>query len=338
MELPFVSIVVIGLNEEANLEDTFRAILDMDYPSNKTEVIYVDTGSRDRSVQIARKYTSKVFVERGIWPTSGLARNRGIIEASYGIIHFIDGDISISEDYLKCAIIRMQTGKADAVTGFFREKHPARFFNRLMNIRRDEIIHEERYCDSTNGGGTYFRQKLLSVNGYDERILKGQESELGTRFRAAGNKILFIDKVQGLHNFDLNSVGDFIRVKYNYGRSSGYILKIKKDITDYIEQNNLHTRKTIVSSLISVMVIFASFFADLLFIVPSYYLLRITFLVANGKILKKKSNRQIGYTVIQYIFSFATFFGILAVFLDPRLKPGGKHGLSELKSVETTYD
>ena len=214
------------------------------------------------------------------------------------------------------------------------EKHPALFFNRLMNIRRDEITHKERYCESTNGGGTYIKQKLVSIDGYDEVILKGQESELGIRFRAAGNKILFIDKVQGLHNFDLNSVGDFIRVKFNYGRSYGYILKIKKDINDFIKQNNLHTRKTLVSNLISVLVICASFFADLLFIVPSYYLLRITLLSANGKILKKKSKRQIGYTLIQYIFSFATFFGIVALFLDPRIRPGFKHRLSELKSIE----
>lgn len=335
MQLPFVSIVVIGLNEEVNLRDTFRAIFEMEYPRNNIEVIYVDTGSSDRSVQIAREYAGKVFIERSDWPTSGLARNRGIVEASYDIIHFIDGDISISKDFLKFAINRINAGETEAVTGFFKEKHPALFFNRLMNIRRDDIIHKERLCESTNGGGTYIKQKLLSIDGYDERILKGQESELGIRFRAAGNRVLFINELQGLHNFDLNSIGDFIRVKFNYGRSSGYILKIKKDITDYIRQNNLHTRKTLVSNLISVMVIFVSFFADLLFIIPSYYLLRIILLAANGKILKKKSNRQIGYTVIQYIFSFATFFGILAVLLDPRLKPGGKHRLSELKDLNT---
>ena len=127
MELPFVSIVVIGLNEEANLEDTFRAILDMDYPLNKIEVIYVDTGSHDRSVRIAREYANKVFIEEGAWPTSD-ARNRGIIEASYDIIHFIDGDISISGDYLKCAINRIQNGQADAVTGFFRGEASCTFF------------------------------------------------------------------------------------------------------------------------------------------------------------------------------------------------------------------
>ena len=58
--LPNVSIVVIGLNEENNLHNTFKAIHNIDYPKNKYEIIYIDTGSSDRSIEIARRYTKEI--------------------------------------------------------------------------------------------------------------------------------------------------------------------------------------------------------------------------------------------------------------------------------------
>ena len=61
MVVPDISIVVIGLNEGKNLHDTFTAIREMDYPQEKLELIFVDTGSSDHSVEIAGEFTDKVF-------------------------------------------------------------------------------------------------------------------------------------------------------------------------------------------------------------------------------------------------------------------------------------
>ena len=92
---PQISIIVIGRNEEKNLNATFTAINNINYPKDKYEIIYVDTNSTDKSVEIANTYTDKVFVEKRKWSTPGLARNRGLIEAKYDIIHFIDGDLKL---------------------------------------------------------------------------------------------------------------------------------------------------------------------------------------------------------------------------------------------------
>jgi glycosyltransferase involved in cell wall biosynthesis len=322
--LPYVSIVVIGLNEENNLNDTFNAALAMDYPQDKTELIYVDTGSDDRSVEIARKYTDKVYVEECSWPSSGLARNRGIQESGHEIIHFIDGDIAISKNYLKEAVGRILLPGVDAVTGYFVEKHPEKFFNRLLNIRRDDIIHKERLYESTNGGGTYKRSKLISVNGYDERILKGQESELGVRYREKGYKILFIDIVQGVHNFDINSMLDFIRFKFNYGRSFGYLLKIKEDEGAYIRRNKKASKKILLINSFSLATILISVFTGYFFVIGIYYGLRLLQVFFRA-LLRKKTGRQFFHDILQYIFSFATYLGILYVMANTHLKPGGKY-------------
>ena len=115
-EFPFISIVIIGLNEEANLEACMQSILASNYPINKMELIYVDSGSTDDSVAIAKKYTSAVYVESK-FPTASRNRNRGLIESSNDIVHFQDGDVKIHPDYLLNAVQTIVAGKAQAVCG-----------------------------------------------------------------------------------------------------------------------------------------------------------------------------------------------------------------------------
>lgn len=323
-DLPNVSIIVIGRNESNNLPSTFDAIRQMEYPNHKLEVIYVDTSSTDDSVEIANNNTDKVFVEKNKWPTSGLARNRGLLEASNEIVHFVDGDIAITKDYLKHAVEKILQPGVDAVTGYFVEKRPDKFFNRIMDIRRDGINHQERFCESTNGGGTYLKSKLLQVNGYDERILKGQESELGIRFREKGFQILFIDQIQGVHNFDINSIFDFIKFKFNYGKSSGYLLKTKVDVNDFIKAIKKTAKKILFTNLLALLTIILALFTGLFLIPVIYYFLRISSLIVTVKIRHKKSNRFLLHNLIQYLFMFSTFFGIVKVSLDRGLIPGPK--------------
>jgi glycosyltransferase involved in cell wall biosynthesis len=322
--LPDVSIVVIGKNEGNHLEDTFSAILNIDYPQNKLELIYVDANSKDNSISIAEKYCQKVIGLKSNWASSGLARNHGLIKARHEIVHFIDGDTSISDQYLKRAVEKINNQEIYAVTGYFKEKYPDKFFNRIMDFRRDEVLHTESFCESTNGGGTYLKSRLLSVNGYDERILKGQESELGIRYREKGYKILFIDEVQGLHNFDLNSVWGFIKFKFLYGKSGGYLLKVREDLNNYIIQSIQSAKKVLLANTFSLIVITITIILKQWYILPGYYLIRIIYLFVKNKTLKKKSNRQLLHSFIQYIFSFSTFFGIITVLVNPKLKPAGK--------------
>ncbi len=326
--LPNVSIVVIGRNEALNLDDTFNAINSIDYPKSRLEIIFVDTNSSDNSVEKAKKYADKVFEEVSIWPSSGLARNKGILEAKYDIIHFIDGDISIHPLFLKIAIKKLFESDAQAITGYFIEKNISNFFNRIMNIRRDMIMHKEHYCESTNGGGTYKKEALLNIQGYDERILKGQESELGYRFRNAGYKILFIDEIQGIHNFGLDSILDFFKSKYIYGRSLGYIIKIKDDLNIVIKNFQKVGYKTIINNLVSLIIIFSSIFTRSYWVLLCYYFSRLAYIVIIKKIKKKSTTRELIYNLIQYLFSFAIFFGILEILMNKKYTSNKKQLLN----------
>lgn len=324
--LPSVSIVVIGRNEGKNLTKTFEAIQKIDYPKDKIELIYVDSSSTDNSIEIARNYTKNIYPLKSKWPTSGLARNYGLSVAKNEIIHFIDGDIAITSDYLKMAVTKIMKNEAEAVTGYFVEQYPDKFFNFIMSIRRDDIVHRERYTDATNGGGTYLRSKLIEINGYDERILKGQETELGIRFREKGNRILFIDVLQGYHNFDINNLLDFLKFNFYYGKSMGYLLKLKYNLNDYINKEKNIAKKQLFINIISIIIVVSSIFLNYLYIIPLYYFVRILFIFRKYIFLKdnKFNKRQILYTLINYFFNFSRFFGIVYILIRFDIKPKQK--------------
>ena len=57
---PKVSIIVAAYNSEQTIEECLKSILALDYPEGSIEVIVMDGGSKDDTVQIAEKFPVKV--------------------------------------------------------------------------------------------------------------------------------------------------------------------------------------------------------------------------------------------------------------------------------------
>ncbi|MEK9871049.1 MAG: glycosyltransferase, partial [Gammaproteobacteria bacterium] len=61
MTLPLISVVVTTKNEEKHIGNCLASIAAQDYPADRLEIIVVDNDSDDKTKEIARKYTDKVF-------------------------------------------------------------------------------------------------------------------------------------------------------------------------------------------------------------------------------------------------------------------------------------
>jgi len=81
---PQISATIITKNEEANLADCLDTLSWVD------EIVVLDCGSEDRTVEIARQYTDKVFVEA--WRGQGHQKNRAVELARGPWIFSIDAD------------------------------------------------------------------------------------------------------------------------------------------------------------------------------------------------------------------------------------------------------
>ena len=226
VKFPFISIVVIGFNEETNLNASMQSILNSNYPRDKIELIYVDSGSKDNSVVIAKKYTSNIFIEKHPFPTAARNRNRGLIESKYDIVHFIDSDIIINKDYLKFAVEKLLDGDVHGVFGRLEERNVNKIGKILLYVYGN---FKPGYVDAPGAGGTFSKKVLIEVNGWDERIPRGEESELGERLRKAGFKIWYLDKYMGSHDFGINNIFGFLKKQIGEGLSSGAISLINSD-------------------------------------------------------------------------------------------------------------
>jgi glycosyltransferase involved in cell wall biosynthesis len=229
-DLPRVSIVVIGRNEEQNLSSCFQSIRNMDYPSDRLEVIYVDTGSKDRSTDIALGFGVKVIEEHSDFPTPGIARNRGIEEASHSIIHFVDGDMIIDRAYLKKAVEILKNDDIACVIGKVAERNSDRSLLSHM-LSYPWRIRKPGYIDAPGAGGTFQRSVLKEIGGYNADILKGQETELGRRIRQQGYRIYMMENRMGVHDYSFHNILDFVNHMFIIGKSYGRILLLPSMIS-----------------------------------------------------------------------------------------------------------
>lgn len=90
-----LSVVIITLNEEQNLARTLASVQPL-VADGRGEIIVVDSGSTDRTVEIAKSYSAKVFVEK--WKGFAAQKNSAIDKATGEWVLSLDADEEVDED------------------------------------------------------------------------------------------------------------------------------------------------------------------------------------------------------------------------------------------------
>jgi glycosyltransferase involved in cell wall biosynthesis len=107
-----ISVVIITFNEEANIGRTLESLrphLFTHGRRNGEELIIVDSGSTDRTIEIAKSFGAKVFVEE--WKGFAAQKNSAIQKATGDWILSLDADEALSPDLLR-EVGRAVTGQA----------------------------------------------------------------------------------------------------------------------------------------------------------------------------------------------------------------------------------
>jgi glycosyltransferase involved in cell wall biosynthesis len=104
-----LSVVIITYNEEANIARTLKSVQPL-VGDGKGEIIVVDSGSTDRTVEIAKSFGAKVFVEQ--WKGYAAQKNSAIDKATGDWILSLDADEEVSNE-LKKEIDEIWRGPAE---------------------------------------------------------------------------------------------------------------------------------------------------------------------------------------------------------------------------------
>jgi glycosyltransferase involved in cell wall biosynthesis len=109
-----ISIALITLNEESNLPRTLESVMPL-VRDGQGEIIVVDSGSTDRTLEIARSYGAKIFVEP--WKGFAAQKNSAMEKASGDWVLQLDADEALEPELVE-EIIAATNTSATAV-GFF---------------------------------------------------------------------------------------------------------------------------------------------------------------------------------------------------------------------------
>ena len=195
-----LGVVAIGRNEGERLRACLTSVI-----RDAGVTVYVDSGSIDGSVEMARALGAEVVdldVSRPF--TAARARNVGFerlnrLAPEVRFVQFVDGDCEVRTSWLAQAKTFLEDHPDVAVVcGRRRERHPERsVYNLLCDLEWDTPVGEARAC----GGDALMRVSAVrEAGGYRESLIAGEEPELCVRLRAHGWRIWRLDAEMTLHD------------------------------------------------------------------------------------------------------------------------------------------
>jgi glycosyltransferase involved in cell wall biosynthesis len=239
-QLPFVSLVMSLRNEETFLSTSLAAIEDQDYPKELYELIAVDGGSTDRSVEILKAFplsVSHTTLATGSNLTIPAAMNLGIRAARGDIIIKLDAHGYPSRNFVRgiaerlwaqpdlgavggCIVQRGETPAAEA-NGWARTS--------AFGVGRGPYTagQEEGYVASVQCGG-YRREVLDRVGIFDEEIGVGEDDELNWRVVKGGYRILFTPAIEFFY-YARSTLRALFRQYFWYGDARTLVLRKHPD-------------------------------------------------------------------------------------------------------------
>jgi cellulose synthase/poly-beta-1,6-N-acetylglucosamine synthase-like glycosyltransferase len=191
-------------------------------------VVYVDSGSTDGSVQLARDHGVEVVeLDQDAPFTAARARNAGFrhlrkMAPDLPYVHFVDGDCEVTPGWPARALAFLEThGDVAVACGRRRERYPDKStYNWLCDREWDSPVGEVRAC----GGDAMMRVVAVeAVGGYRDEVIAGEDDELCVRLRAAGWRVWRLPDEMTLHDAAMTRFGQWWRrtVRCGYAFAQG---------------------------------------------------------------------------------------------------------------------
>lgn len=205
-EWPGVSIFLTVRNEERDLAEAVRRVLDQDY-AGPFEVVLAVGPSHDRTAEIAAKLAAEeprlIVVENPSgWTPAGL--NAAIRAASHDLLVRVDGHSHIAADYVSHVVKVLRSSDAANVGGIMVPEGRTSFEKAVAVAMSSSFgIGSAPFHTGGRAGpadsvylGAFRRDALEAVGSYDEEYLRAQDWELNYRLRQAGYVVWFDPEIR----------------------------------------------------------------------------------------------------------------------------------------------
>jgi glycosyltransferase involved in cell wall biosynthesis len=207
-----VSVIVTVLNEAKHLPDLLDSLAVQEAP---TEVLIVDAGSHDGSVDIVEAFARDHPQVRLLHHPGkrGESRNAGAAAATGDYLAFIDGDCIANPFWLRRARERAdpQTVVAGRTVLFG--------YWAFEKLQRVELPHRGHDVTFPSSNLLYPREAFLRLGGFDPRFVTAEDIDLNLRAVESGLRIVHEPRAVVYHRARDSVVGFLRQAFWNgYGR------------------------------------------------------------------------------------------------------------------------
>jgi glycosyltransferase involved in cell wall biosynthesis len=180
------------------VQEAIESCLNQTYPN--VEIIVVDDGSTDGSLEVLRRYLPRISLETGPNRGGNSARNRGFALSRGEYIQYLDADDYLETDKIARQVQFLEETQADAVYGEWRYRRhlPDSSFSYLDRIQvtgvQEDIIASllSFWGAKINGGAVLYRRHVVNqVGGWDETLHAAQDTDFLTSVALSGAKIRY---------------------------------------------------------------------------------------------------------------------------------------------------
>lgn len=202
---PLVSIVITTKNEEDVIVNLLKSIKNQTYKN--LETVVVDNASIDKTVQLSKVYSNKVF---NFGPERSSQRNFGVEKAKGEYVLILDADMKLSKNVV-AECVDLATEKDFGALVIPEKSYGRGFWTKFKVFERGFYEGEEDM-----EAARFFKKSLFKkFNGYDTSITGPEDWDLPLRMRKAGVKIGRI-KSYILHNERVFSPWRSAKKKFYY--------------------------------------------------------------------------------------------------------------------------
>lgn len=315
---PAVTILVAARNEEKNIADCLQALVNQDYPADKSEIIIIDDRSTDGTAAIVEKFSERhknvkmIRIKKtapGIAPKKN-ALQQGIHNAQNEILLFTDADCIPNHGWIR-SIVSYFEKDVGLVAGF----------SPLDRFKNHSLFEKLVCLDSLSlaavAAGSFGAGFPLTCNArnlaYRKSVYKQVDGFNQIAHLISGDDDLFLNKVRDETNW---------RIRYAIGKNSIVSSNVPETFRQFMNQRIRHASKGKHYSIRMIIGLAAVYlFNLLLFLVPilSLWAAHFLYVFAGAFILKSLAEFMLLLKTAK-LFSFQDYlkyFPVAAIFHIP---------------------
>ena len=236
---PFVSALLVTRNEQDYIEIALMSYIEQTYPKNSYEIIVIDGGSTDKTLEIVNSIKNKY--ETGDFRITLLNNPKQILASGWNIgikaargeyVIRIDAHAKALPTFIEKSVETMSKVDATCVGG--------RLITKTIQGNNDTIskvlsspfgVGNSSFRVSDQAGyvdtavyGLYRKTIFDEVGFFNEKYVRNQDLQMHSRIRKAGGKFYFNPEIQSEY-YSRNTVKKMIKQAFGNGKWNMILLK-----------------------------------------------------------------------------------------------------------------